>query len=188
MPSALDRIDFGPPPSSGRLRALTLAVCVHALLIAALTWGVSWKRSDTEPSFSAELWSTAVQQAAPPMAQLPTPPTPPTTPIKPTPPTAVLPPLPPPPQAELPKPLVAPTVDIALEQEKKRKLKLQKQQREQEDAQDKRQAAMDTKAEKDAQAKRDKQNEAKRQADDAKKKELVALEAKNKAAPLSRSR
>ena len=192
MPSALDRIDFGPPPSTGRLRALTLAVCVHALLIAALTWGVSWKRSDTEPSFSAELWSSTVQQAAPPLPApppLPSPPDP-----APAPPPAAALPARPPPQAAPPKLLPVPNVDIALEQEKKRKLK---QQREQEDEQDKRQAAMDAKAEKAAQAKRDKQNEAKqnetkqreaklsdakRQADEAKKKDVAALEAKNKAA------
>ena len=170
MPSALDRIDFGPPPSSGKLRALTLAVLVHAMLIAALTWGVSWKRSDTEPSFSAELWSTTVQQAAPP---LPAPLTPPTPIPTPQPPATTTPALPPP-QAAPTRPLAVPDVDIALEQEKKRKLELQKQQREQEEAQDKRQAAMDAKAEKAAQAKR--------QADDAKKTEAAALEAKNKAA------
>ena len=166
MPSALDRIDFGPPPGSGRLRALILAVCVHALLIAALTWGVSWKRSDNEPSFSAELWSSTVQQAAPPALPSP-PPSPPT-------PAAVL---APPPQDAPPKPLAAPNVDIALEQEKKRKLELQKSQREQEEAQDKRQAAIDAKAEKTAQAKRDKQNEAK-----VSETKRLAEEAKNKAA------
>ena len=172
MPSALDRIDFGPPPSAGRLRALTLAVLVHAMLIAALTWGVSWKRSDTEPSFSAELWSTTVQQAAPPaLATLPPIPTPTPLPL-PSPPKAALPP-PPPPQAAPTKPLAVPNVDIALEQDKKRKLELQKQQREQEEAQDKRQAAMDARADKAAQAKR--------RAEEAKKTEAAALDAKNKA-------
>ena len=47
MPSASDRIDFGPPRDGGNLRAFGLALLAHAALIAALTWGVNWKRSDT---------------------------------------------------------------------------------------------------------------------------------------------
>lgn len=164
MPSALDRIDFGPPPGSGRVRAIGLAVLVHALLIAALTWGVSWKRSDSSPSFSAELWSSTVQQAAPPL------------------PAAAAPTQPTPAPAEVPQQKVAPlklpakpNVDIALEQEKKRKLAQQKAEREQEDAQDKRQAAMDAKAEKE----QSKKDEAKRL--EAAKLAAAKLAATNKA-------
>ena len=102
---AAERLEFGPPPATASLRALGLALLVHALLIIALTWGVHWKRSDKAVSFEAELWSSMPQEAAPRLVEAPPPPPPPTTP---TPEVKVTPP--------------APKVDIALEQEKKRKL------------------------------------------------------------------
>jgi colicin import membrane protein len=46
-----------------------LAVLAHAFLIAALTWGVSWKRESTNAPVQAELWSTTVQQAAPALVE-----------------------------------------------------------------------------------------------------------------------
>ena len=46
MPSAADRIDFGPLRDAGSVRAFGLALLAHGLLIAALTWGVNWKRTD----------------------------------------------------------------------------------------------------------------------------------------------
>ena len=174
MPSRTDRNDFGPPSDAGRLRSFGLALLVHGLLIGALTWGVNWKRSDTSPSFSAELWSSTVQQAAPPLAAAPPPPPPP-------PPPKTVQVAPPPPAAP-----VAKDVDIALEQEKKRKLAQQKQAREDEAAQDKRQAAADAKAEKDQQLKQEKlqaQALAKQQAaSDAKKQDAANADAKSKAA------
>ena len=111
MPSALDRIDIAPPRDAGAIRSLALALLIHAALIAALTWGVNWKRSDTAATFGAELWANAPQEAAP---------------IAP-------PPLAPPEAVPLPTPVVrqpvvqappepTPKVDIALEQEKKRKV------------------------------------------------------------------
>lgn len=142
-----------------------LAVLVHALLIAALTWGVSWKRSDLSPSFSAELWSSTAQQAAPPLPAVAAPTQP-----MPAPPEL------PPQKVAPPKAPPMPNVDIALEQEKKRKLAQQKLQREREDAQDKRQAAMDANAEKE-QIKKD---EAKRP--EAVKLAAAKLAATNKAA------
>ena len=42
-----DRDQFAPPHPPARLRAITLAVLVHAVLIGALTWGVNWKNSET---------------------------------------------------------------------------------------------------------------------------------------------
>jgi colicin import membrane protein len=50
-----------------------LAILAHAFLIAALTWGVGWKRESTNAPVQAELWSATVQQAAPAMVE-PTPP------------------------------------------------------------------------------------------------------------------
>ena len=171
MPSRTDRNDFGPPSDAGRLRSFGLALLVHGLLIGALTWGVNWKRSDTSPSFSAELWSSTVQQAAPPLAAAPPPPPPPKTVQVAPPPTAAP---------------VARDVDIALEQEKKRKLAQQKQERDDEAAQDRRQAAADAKAEKDQQLKQEKlqaQALAKQQAaSDAKKQDAAKADAKSKAA------
>ncbi|MDO8439963.1 MAG: cell envelope integrity protein TolA [Polaromonas sp.] len=108
MPSAADRLEFAPHRDPGALRAFGLAVLVHLLLIAALTWGVNWKRSNPDISFEAELWSSLPQEAAPKPVETPPPP----------PPAAE-------PQVKAPPP-PTPNVDIALEQEKKRKLEQQK--------------------------------------------------------------
>ena len=123
MPSASDRLDFGPPKGSGSVRAFTLALLVHALLIAALTWGVNWKRSDLSAGYEAELWAAAPQQAAPRLIETPPEPTPQTV-------TPPQPPQPPPAAPVLEKadkpafkaPSLPPPaeVDIALEREKKR--------------------------------------------------------------------
>jgi colicin import membrane protein len=124
MPSASDRLDFGPPAGKGSVRAFVLALLVHALLIVALTWGVNWKRSDLSTSYEAEIWSAVPQQVAPRLVE--------------TPPEAVTPPPPAPvppepektekPEVKAPPPPPPPNVDIALEQEKKRKqMALQKE-------------------------------------------------------------
>ena len=120
MPSAADRIDFAPPRDAGAIRSFGLALLVHAALIAALTWGVNWKRSDKAASFEAELWSAAPQEAAPKLAESLAPP-PAALPAQPAPPEPA-----PPPKVQAPESTV-PNVDIALEQEKKRKLLEQQQ-------------------------------------------------------------
>ncbi len=114
MPSATDRIDFGPPRDAGAIRSFGLALLVHAALIAALTWGVNWKRSDRSVAFEAELWSNVLQESAPKLVEAPPPPPPPPEPA---------------PKVQEVKP-PAPKVDIALEQEKKRKLQAQQAQAE----------------------------------------------------------
>ena len=126
MPSASDRLEFGPPRAKGSARAFALALAVHALLIAALTWGVNWKRSDTSVSYEAEIWSSVPRQVAPRLVETPpevvTSPAPVPTPPEPEK-TEVKTPAPPP-----PSPSPSSNVDIALEQEKKRKqLVLQKE-------------------------------------------------------------
>lgn len=68
MPSAKEREDLQPPQEPGVLRSYALALLVHLLLAAALTWGVSWKSQDPDASFAAELWSATPQEAAPPLA------------------------------------------------------------------------------------------------------------------------
>jgi colicin import membrane protein len=124
MSLALDRPEFAPPPQRGTPRAVLLALVAHALLIAALTWGVRWRSDADEGAVDAELWSSTVQQAAPrlsaPQAPTPAPAPPPPAPAP-----------PPPPQVKAPEPAPPPrTPDIALEREKK--LKEEKEQKERE--------------------------------------------------------
>ena len=112
MHATTDRLQFSPPPTPGVLRAMGLAILAHAFLLAALTWGVHWKRDavNVNVSAEAELWAAIPQQAAP-------------KPVEVTPP-----PEPPQPQPEPKIEPLPPQVDIALEKEKLRleKLKLQK--------------------------------------------------------------
>ena len=119
-----DRDQFAPPSAPARLRAITLAVLVHAVLIGALTWGVNWKSSSDQPAVEAELWAAVPQQAAPRAVEPPPPPPPPPTPEVKTP----TPPPPPPPRAV--EPPDTREADIAIEREKKR-LEQEKKAREQ---------------------------------------------------------
>ena len=156
MPSAADRIDFGPPRDAGAVRAFGLALLVHGLLIAALTWGVNWKRSDRSVAFEAELWSSVAQEAAPKLVEVPPPPPP-----EPT------------PKAQEPPPAPTPNVDIALEQEKKRKLL------EQQKLQAQTEAKAEAKAEKERKLK---QEQAKlKAAEDARKVEAKKRDVKEQA-------
>jgi len=103
------RFEFTTPaPRQGLLRAYGLALLIHGLLLAALTWGVHWRRSDTSLSVEAELWSAVPQQAAPRLVAPEPEPTP-----EPAPP-------PPPPKVEEPRQSEA---DIALAREKERQAK-----------------------------------------------------------------
>jgi colicin import membrane protein len=124
MHAATDRLEFAPPPTPGLLRALGLAVLAHFFLLAALTWGVHWKREAVTVTAEAELWSAVPQLAAPKLVEVP--PEPPETP---KPPVAKPIPIPKPPTPAAP-PQVQPKLpdaDIALEREKLR-LKKEKQQ------------------------------------------------------------
>lgn len=155
MHAAVDRFEFAPPPPPGMLRAFVLAVLAHLLLLAALTWGVSWKRNPSTPAVEAELWAAVPQQAAPKLVEAPPEPE-----TKPAPP-------PPPPKAE---PEVS-QADIALAREKERKLKekLLQEQREKE-----RLAQLKREQEKREQEKREKLEREKKLAEEKKKKELEA--------------
>jgi len=190
MSLAADRPEFAPPPQRGTPRAVILALIAHALLIAALTWGVNWRREAENDAVEAELWSTTVQQAAPRLSTPPVPTPPPPTPA-PTP--APPPPPPPPPQARAPEPAPAPRApDIALEREKKQKeqkereLEQQAQQQQQKKleaakkaAQDKKEQEARERAEDEAERKKDQQQKLadakkKQDAEAAKKKEAEA--------------
>ena len=118
MQATFDRLEFGPPPPPGFLRALGLAVIAHALLLLALGWGVSWKHQAVTLSAEAELWSAVPQQAAPKLIEVPPPPPEPLIPV-------IAPKVITPPPAP-PVPTVAPKLtdaDIALERDKQRLLK-----------------------------------------------------------------
>jgi len=212
MSLAADRPEFAPPPPQGTPRAIAFALVAHALLIAALTWGVHWKRDAESDAVEAEIWSTTVQQAAPRLSQ---PPTPTPAPVPPPPAPAPPPPPPPPPPAprvQAPEPAPAPRPpDIALEREKKlkeqkereREIEQAKQEKKMEAAKKaaqekkaldaKRQAEEDAEEKREAQekaqadARKKKEAEAKQQAEAAKKKEADAkAAAADRAATLKR--
>jgi colicin import membrane protein len=125
-----------PDTGTGFLRSLGLSLLVHLLLIAALTWGVNWRRNSFNTPVEAELWSANVQQAALP----PNPPPAPVVPAEPKPapvslPVPEKPPLPKPDPAPVkpPPPPPEPKVDpqIAIEKAKKLKALKEKQLQEQ---------------------------------------------------------
>ena len=115
-----DRDQFAPPHPPGRIRAITLAVLAHAVLVIALTWGVNWKSTSDQPAVEAELWAAVPQQAAP---RAEAPPPPPAPEPRPQPAPAPPPPAPPPPRQVEPDTRDA---DIALQQQKKREDELKK--------------------------------------------------------------
>ena len=187
MSLALDRPEFAPPPQRGTPRAVVLALIAHALLIAALTWGVRWRSDADEGAVDAELWSSTVQQAAPRLSapEAPTPaPAPP--PPAPTP--------PPPPAAKAPEPAPAPKApDIALEREKKLKEQKEQKERELEQQQQQKKKELEAKqrAEDEAQRKKEQQqklaDQKKQQEADAKQAEAKKAEAAAKQAAADRA-
>ena len=140
MAAAAHRLEFSPPPPPGQGRAWGMAVLAHVILLAALTWGITWQHQDTTLTAEAELWSAQVQQAAPPLQEAPPPPPPP-----------VATPAPPPPPAVR-------EADIALEREKKR-LELEKKKQDAEKAEAKKKAEAEKKR-LDEQKKREAQEKA----------------------------
>jgi colicin import membrane protein len=140
-----------PVPPAGMGRGALLALAVHALLVVALAVSVSW-RSQTPQTFSAELWASTPQVAAPRTVQS----------------TPVAPPAPPPPPPPAPAPRTAPPpptpdAQIALEKaqrEKAEKAKAEREKAEREKAEREKQA----KAEKDK-AERERQAAAKAKAE-----------------------
>lgn len=120
-------LEFAPPRPPGRWPSILLALAAHAVLVAALTWGVGWKRQATQPVFEAEIWSEVRQEAAARQVQAPPPP--------------------PAPRVEEPRPQQR-EADIALEKEKKARLD-----RERKEAEDRKKAA-DDKRKLEADAKR----------------------------------
>lgn len=128
MHAHTDRDQFAPPRPPARLRAITLAVLVHAVLIGALTWGVNWKNTADQPAVEAELWAAVPTQAAPRAVEPPPPPPP----VQ-----QATPPAPPPPPVRAAEPPDTREADIAIEREKKR-LEQEKKAREQQELREKR--------------------------------------------------
>lgn len=149
MPSAYDRSDFSPPQDAGVVGTFILALLVHALLIAALTWGINWQKTDQTSGFEAEIWSAVPQQVAPRQVETPPPaPEPPVPTPQATPDVAVKAP-------EVKAPAPQPDVDIALEQEKQRKLLERQKEADAKKALEKQQAQALLKKEKELKAKED---------------------------------
>ncbi|MEJ1130699.1 cell envelope integrity protein TolA [Variovorax sp. CCNWLW225] len=176
MSLALDRPEFAPPPQRGTPRAVLLALVAHALLIAALTWGVRWRSDADEGAVDAELWSSTVQQAAPRLSA-PQAPTPAPAPPPPAPP----PPPPPPPQVKAPEPAPPPRApDIALEREKKLKEEKEQKERELERQQQQRKKELEAKQRAEDEAERKKAQQQKLAEQQKKQQEAEAKQAEAK--------
>ena len=146
----LARDPFMPRPPQGMGPGLVLALVAHALLVAALAFGVNW-RTREPPAVVAELWSAVPQFAAPRAVDAPPPP----------------PPRPPPPRAPEPVPARPPTAapapdaQIAVEKAAKRKEQLERlaaereKEREKERDKTRLKAALAEKADKADKARRD---------------------------------
>jgi colicin import membrane protein len=157
-----EHLALAPPEGAKWGLPAGLALGVHALLVVALAWGVSWRDEPEVSAVSAELWSRLPQDAAPPAVAPAAPPPPPER-------TKPAVPLPPPARAQAQNPQDA---DIALRQR-------EKVQREREEArrleQERKQEAAKERA---AQVARDKAkaDEARRQAEQ-KKQQLAQQQA-----------
>ncbi|HSH92104.1 MAG TPA: protein TolA, partial [Ramlibacter sp.] len=115
MHAHTDRLEFAPPAEPAAVRAFTLAILAHILLMIALTWGINWKKETESVAAEAELWSTVPQQAAPPVVE-------------------------PPPVVPKPEPVPVPKVEppvnrdaeIAVEREKRRQALIEERRQEEE--------------------------------------------------------
>ena len=119
--ATLGRDPFLPRAPKGRGPALGLALLAHALLIAAIAFGVHWRRSEPT-TVAAELWSAVPQAAAPRAVEAPVPTPPPAR--KPDPVVTET------PKVQTPTP---PDPQIAIEQAKREDAKRAKAEREEEE-------------------------------------------------------
>ncbi len=202
-----DATPYTIPKEPGGWRSFTLAVLVHLALLALLWIGVRWQ-NETPTAVEAEIWSPQAQQAAPKPQPEPEP-------VQPPPPPARVveapKPQPAPPPVERPVEKPVPNPDIALEQEKKRRLKEEKERREEEEreeraaqklAQEKKEQAearkkelakaeadKERRLEAERERKLEQQAAQKREAEEEKKRELAeAAEAKRKQAEAEKKR
>jgi colicin import membrane protein len=168
MQVTADTLNFKPPRPGRWGQPVALALVAHALLMAALTWGVHWKQDEPPVAFEAEIWSALPREAAPRAVQPPPPPPPEPEPVKPAPKPEPKPepkPAPPPPQPTVKQP------DIATEKAKQKKIEEEKKRELEEDKKEK---ALKDKAERE---KKEKETaEKNKKADEQKKKELAKKE------------
>lgn len=138
-----------PAAADSLSQGLPWALAAHALLLAALAFGVSWRSHDTDGVAEAELWASVPQQAAPAAQELP-PPQPP----------KVEPKLAPEPDARAER-----DAEIAERREKERKQKLQREEaeRKEREAEKKRRADDAKKQERLEKAKAEKAEKAEQQ-------------------------
>ena len=183
--AAIERLEFAPPPDKRSLGALALALFVHLLLIAALTWGVHWKHTEEAASFEAELWSASAQQAAPRPA-LPQAVAEPENRPEPTPPAPAPTSVPHPIPVPVPHPVKAPQArpatpvheaDIALEKEKEKK----RQQLAQKAAEQEQAKKLREKQQVELQAQQDKERQKKKEQDLKNQQALAPRKAAEKA-------
>lgn len=141
-------LSLAPPREDRWMGPASLALLVHALLVAALTWGVEWKHDAVTATVEAELWSSLPVQAAPrAQSPVPAPPPPPPPPLPPQP-QPVVKPEPPPP---LPK---ATDADIATQRAQKQAEQARRADKEKAEAEQKRQQDLKKAQEKLAQEKK----------------------------------
>lgn len=170
-----DRLDFTPPPPPGFLRGMGLAIAVHVLLIAALAWGVNWKREAQIATAEAELWAATPQQAAPVAPPpVPAPPAPP-----PQPPVVRAPPQ--------PDPETVRDAQIALEREKEKREAAERRKEELEREREKRQKLEAQKKREEA-LERQKQEQAKLAAEKRRKEEEARRKEEQEAKRLAQLR
>lgn len=62
---------YAPPHDRFGAGSIGIALLVHGLLIAALTWGTQWRSETTLTTASAELWAAIPVEAAPPLTSQP---------------------------------------------------------------------------------------------------------------------
>jgi colicin import membrane protein len=111
-------------PQPGRVRAIVLAVAVHAAFFALIIFGVAWQSSPTPPT-QAELWPNTDKTTAPQPSK---PEPPPPEPAKPEPPKPE-PAKEPPREEPAPAPKPDPAIAQKLEREKKEKAEKEKRER-----------------------------------------------------------
>ena len=148
------------PPSTGSLRAIVLAVGVHAAFFALIIFGVTWQSTPTPP-VEAELWDKLPPVKAAPAKAEPEQPKP--EPPKPEPPK----PEPKPPEVKPEPPKVNPEIALKAEREKKEKEKRERVEKEKRERLEK--EKLEKKKEDEAKKKREQEDLAKKKRDDDKR-------------------
>ena len=184
MQVTTDALDLKPPRSGRWTVPVGLALVAHALLMAALTWGVHWKKDEEPVSFEAELWSAVPREAAPRAAQPPPPPPPPPEPeAKPEPKPEPRPqpkPAPPPPEPVVKQADIA-TAQKKKQEEKKRELEDKKAEELKKKLAEKRREELERKQEEKKLADAKKKEDAKKQAEKKLQEQKLQAERERKA-------